>query len=80
LPEGSETTPKSLTQFSVLRGRAEQISIEPMIFPGGRTCNATWFYITALLIILCLAFFFYQAETRPAHPDPPKTPPMHDAK
>lgn len=36
-----------------------------MIVPGGRTGRPIWLYIAALSLILCLAFIFYEAETRP---------------
>ncbi|MGA9510208.1 MAG: NrfD/PsrC family molybdoenzyme membrane anchor subunit [Candidatus Sulfotelmatobacter sp.] len=36
-----------------------------MIVPGGRTGRPIWLYIAALSLIRCLAFIFYEAETRP---------------
>ncbi len=32
-----------------------------------------WMYIAALSIVLCLAFLFYEAKTRPAQATPPTT-------
>ena len=51
-----------------------------MIVPGGRTGRSIWLYIVALCIILCLAFLFYEAKTRPAQPTPSTSPPLHDSK
>lgn len=37
-------------------------------------------YIAALSIILCLAFLFYEAKTRPAQSTPPTASPLQDSK
>lgn len=42
--------------------------------------RSIWMYIAALSIILCLAFVFYEAKTRPAQPTAPNPPPLHDSK
>jgi hypothetical protein len=51
-----------------------------MICPGGRTVNAAWLYVAALIVILCLVFTFYAAKTRPAAPAAPKGAPLQHAK
>jgi hypothetical protein len=51
-----------------------------MIAPGGCTGRSLWLYVVALCVILCLAFLFYEAKTRPAQPTTPTPPPLHGSR
>jgi hypothetical protein len=51
-----------------------------MIVPGGHAGRPIWLYVAALSIILCLAFLFYEAKTRPVPPTPPTSPPLQHSK